>query len=119
MREDETHALQFAYDAEWLDQGGFPISVNLPLSNGDKEVDAHAFFEGLLPEGRVRQRICRQRKIATETHFSSAQINALAQDTRIIRNRQKIIAVTDNARFILHSAEEHGSFAKMVARWTR
>lgn len=66
LREDETHTLLFTYDPDWLDHGGFPISVNLPLSNGDREVNAHAYFEGLLPEGRVRLRICRQRKIALE-----------------------------------------------------
>lgn len=66
VREDEKHTLRFAYVADWLDNGGFPVSINLPLSNGDEEVDAHAFFEGLLPEGKVRQRICRQRKIAIE-----------------------------------------------------
>lgn len=66
VREDEKNSLRFAYDTEWLGNGGFPVSINLPLSNGDEEVDAHAFFEGLLPEGRVRQRICRQRKIALE-----------------------------------------------------
>ena len=66
VREDEKNSLRFTYDTEWLDNGGFPISINLPLSNGDEEVDAHAFFEGLLPEGKVRQRICRQRKIAIE-----------------------------------------------------
>lgn len=63
LREDNHRTLRFAYDPQWLDQGGFPVSIHLPFSNGDKEVDAHGFFQGLLPEGRVRQRICRQRKI--------------------------------------------------------
>lgn len=66
LREDERHAWRFAYDAEWLASGGFPISVRLPLSLGEEEVEAHAFFEGLLPEGRVRQRICRQLGIPLE-----------------------------------------------------
>ena len=65
LREAADHTLRFTYDPEWLDGDGFPISVHLPLANGEEEVEAHAFFEGLLPEGRVRQRICRQRKIAT------------------------------------------------------
>lgn len=60
LREDENLTLQFAYDPEWLDHDGFPISVHLPLANGDRETAAHSFFEGLLPEGRVRQRICRR-----------------------------------------------------------
>ena len=66
LREDDGRRLRLAYDVGWLAEGGFPISVRLPLSNGDQEVDAHAFFEGLLPEGRVRQRICRKLGIPLE-----------------------------------------------------
>lgn len=66
LREDDSRTLRFAYDAGWLTKGGFPISVRLPLSNGDQEVNAHTFFEGLLPEGRVRQRICRKLGIPLE-----------------------------------------------------
>lgn len=60
MRENEDRNLLFAYDNDWLNKGGFPVSISLPLSNEDKEVDAGAFFFGLLPEGTVRQRICRR-----------------------------------------------------------
>lgn len=60
LREGEDRALRFAYAAEWLDGGGFPVSIHLPLANGEREIEAHGFFEGLLPEGRVRVRICRQ-----------------------------------------------------------
>ncbi len=66
LREDTDRVLRFAYDAAWLHEGGFPVSIHLPLSLGDREVDAHAFFAGLLPEGGARQRICRQRGIALE-----------------------------------------------------
>ena len=66
LREDENRVLRFAYDGAWLDGGGFPASIHLPLSLGDEEVDAHAFFAGLLPEGGARQRICRQRGVAVE-----------------------------------------------------
>lgn len=64
LREDDDRVLRFAYDGAWLDGGGFPVSIHLPLSLGDEEVDAHAFFAGLLPEGGTRQRICRQRGVA-------------------------------------------------------
>lgn len=63
LREDNTRTLRFTYDPRWLDQGGFPISIHLPRSNADQEEDAHGFCQGLLPEGPVRQRICRQRRI--------------------------------------------------------
>ena len=66
LREDDDRVLRFTYDGAWLDGGGFPVSIHLPLSLGDEEVDAHAFFAGLLPEGGTRQRICRQRGIAFE-----------------------------------------------------
>jgi len=66
LREDRNRGLRFAYDADWLGGQRFPISIGLPLSNADAEVDAHSFFEGLLPEGRVRQRICRQHGLDVE-----------------------------------------------------
>ena len=64
--EDGNRSLRFAYNSDWLDEGGFPVSINLPLSMGDEEVDAGAFFGGLLPEGQVRQRICRRLGITLE-----------------------------------------------------
>lgn len=50
-------------------------------------------------------------------NMSGAEITKLRRDTRIVRNGQKIEAVVDNARYVLDEAAEHGSFAKMVARW--
>jgi len=64
LRAGGSGRLLFAYDAKWLDDG-FPISISIPLENGDREVDAHDYFEGLLPEGRTRQRLRRQLKLAT------------------------------------------------------
>ena len=66
LREDAERVLRFRYADTWLDGEGFPVSVRLPLSLGGREVDAHAFFAGLLPEGGARQRVCRQRGIAFE-----------------------------------------------------
>jgi 3-methyladenine DNA glycosylase Tag len=42
---------------------------------------------------------------------------ALASDTRIIRNPQKIAAVRHNAQFVSDIAQEHGSFGKFLAQW--
>ena len=42
-------------------------------------------------------------------------IVALASDTRIVRNGQKIKTVPENARFIGEIAKEHGSFGNWVA----
>jgi serine/threonine-protein kinase HipA len=66
LRDAGAGRLYFRYDAAWLDSGGFPISIRLPVSLGEEEVEARAFFEGLLPEGSVRDRICRQLGIARE-----------------------------------------------------
>jgi len=42
---------------------------------------------------------------------------ALASDTRIIRNGQKIMAVRGNAHFITDVKGEHGSFGKFLSAW--
>lgn len=41
----------------------------------------------------------------------------LTSDQRIVRNGQKIMAVRDNAQFVLDIAAEHGSFGRMLAKW--
>lgn len=49
--------------------------------------------------------------------LSPEQIDRIAQDRRIIRNRQKVLSVQQNARYIFDIAQEHGSFGKFVSRW--
>ncbi|MFT6288173.1 MAG: 3-methyladenine DNA glycosylase Tag [Halieaceae bacterium] len=49
--------------------------------------------------------------------LSPDQIDRFSQNTLIIRNRQKVIAVQDNARFLCQVASEQGSFGKMVSKW--
>jgi 3-methyladenine DNA glycosylase Tag len=44
-------------------------------------------------------------------------LDELASDSRIIRNRPKIAAVRDNARFILDVVEQCGSFGRYLADW--
>lgn len=58
LREDEESHMCFAYDTGWLDGTGFPISISLPLSYGEEEVKAHAWFTGLLPEGKAHTLAC-------------------------------------------------------------
>ena len=48
---------------------------------------------------------------------SDKALGKMATDERIIRNRQKVWAVRDNARFMVDVAAEHGSFARFIARW--
>jgi 3-methyladenine DNA glycosylase Tag len=42
---------------------------------------------------------------------------ALAGDSRIVRNGRKIMAVRANAKFIVETAAEHGGFGKFLAAW--
>jgi 3-methyladenine DNA glycosylase Tag len=49
--------------------------------------------------------------------MQSAQVEALRQDRRIVRNAPKIVATLDNAAFVLEVAAEHGSFGRFIARW--
>jgi len=60
VQETDRLDLLFAYDPSWLDGSGFPISLSLPLSQGDAWVHGGSFFGGLLPEGAARTRICRR-----------------------------------------------------------
>lgn len=49
--------------------------------------------------------------------LSPEQIDRLAMDERIIRNRQKVLSVQANAQYILDTTREHGSFGKFIAGW--
>ena len=46
-------------------------------------------------------------------------LEQLASDERIVRNAQKIQTVPENARMIVDTAREHGSFGKFLANWPR
>ena len=49
--------------------------------------------------------------------LSDEDLEALAVDTRIVRNAKKIAAVRNNAQFVRAVREEHGSFGRFVADW--
>ncbi len=49
--------------------------------------------------------------------LSNRQLNALAQDTRIIRNPQKIHAVRENARLLVELAAKHKAASRFFASW--
>lgn len=44
--------------------------------------------------------------------------DGLLKDQRIVRNGAKIMSVRDNAKFVADIAKEHGSFGKMLSKWT-
>lgn len=45
------------------------------------------------------------------------ELDGLLANNAIVRNGQKIVAVRDNARFLLDLAERHGSAARFIAEW--
>jgi len=49
--------------------------------------------------------------------LSDDAVDELAKDTRIVRNRPKIMTVPANARFIRAVREEAGSFGRFLADW--
>ncbi len=49
--------------------------------------------------------------------MSDEMLAAKAQDTRIIRNANKVLTIRENALMIHDLAREHGSFSAMVAAW--
>ncbi len=49
--------------------------------------------------------------------LSPDQIDRFAQNPRIIRNRQKVLSVQANARFILDISAEYGGFGKFIGHW--
>ena len=50
-------------------------------------------------------------------HMSEDDIDTLAKDERIVRNRQKILTVRDNAVMLFELAVKYDGFGKMIAEW--
>ena len=46
--------------------------------------------------------------------FSEPELDELAQDTRVIRNRRKLSAIVSNAQRMVELEEEHGGFQKYL-----
>lgn len=49
--------------------------------------------------------------------YGDEDVDRLLKDTRIVRNGAKIMATIENARFIVETAKEHGSFGKFLSAW--
>lgn len=62
--------MEFQYDAAWPTwPGAFPISLSLPLDGSYGAQASHHFFANLLPEGTVREQICRSLGISLGNDF--------------------------------------------------
>lgn len=67
----DSQLMNFAYVAEWsAGELSFPISVSLPLDGSFSLTASHRFFANLLPEGNVRQQICRALGVHPENDFA-------------------------------------------------
>lgn len=49
--------------------------------------------------------------------YGDDKIDALLKDTRIVRNGAKIMATIENARFVVATAKQHGSFGSFLNNW--
>jgi 3-methyladenine DNA glycosylase Tag len=49
--------------------------------------------------------------------FGDEDVDRLLKDTSIVRNGAKIMATVENARFVVATAKQHGSFGKFLATW--
>lgn len=50
-------------------------------------------------------------------YLSPEQWEAYMQDTRVVRNWQKIQAVMDNAAFVYRESSDRGSFSRLIVEW--
>jgi 3-methyladenine DNA glycosylase Tag len=49
--------------------------------------------------------------------FDDEDVDRLLKDTGIVRNGAKIMSTIQNARFVVATAKQHGSFGKFLAAW--
>ena len=54
------------------------------------------------------------RKVAA---YGDEKVDSLLKDTRIVRNGAKIMATIENARFVVATSREHGSFGRSLSNW--
>lgn len=62
--------IHFEYDGSWVNSpSSFPISLSLPLDGSFAATSGHNYFANLLPEGNVREQICKSLKISPRNDF--------------------------------------------------
>jgi serine/threonine-protein kinase HipA len=63
--------LRFTYATSWVDRGGAPLSLGLPVrEEGFEDEECRPFFSGLLPEGEFLKAIARAFQLSTSNAFS-------------------------------------------------
>ena len=62
--------MRFEYRPDWVQAAGaFPISLSLPFDGSFTDRASHSYFANLLPEGNVREQICRALGISQSNDF--------------------------------------------------
>ena len=70
LSQDDSGKMSFRYDNKWI-VVGFPISMSLPLQKESfTEKECRPFFEGLLPEGIIRDEIARNLGVSSRSDFA-------------------------------------------------
>ncbi len=68
LESDSDGVMRFAYDPHWLETG-FAISHSLPLQQGPHGQAAHRYFANVLPEGNVRDLLCKRLGLSADNDF--------------------------------------------------
>lgn len=68
---EDRQGIGFQYDSQWLDlENNFAISHSLPIGNQYYLEEGENFFTNLLPEGGVRESLCRQFGISIDNDMA-------------------------------------------------
>jgi serine/threonine-protein kinase HipA len=74
LERHEQARLGFRYGPEWVERGGEPLSLSLPLREEPfDDAECRPFFAGLLPEGDFLRSIARFFQVSAENPFSVLQ----------------------------------------------
>jgi len=105
---DKYGTLSFSYDDDYVEKGGKPLSLSLPLT--DQEYyggAAHAYFTGLLPEEAEKASIARAINISTSNHFHLLSelgkecIGAVRIIESLPQERWSFAKLTENELYVL------------------
>jgi len=105
---DKYGTLSFSYDDDYVEKGGKPLSLSLPLT--DQEYyggAAHAYFTGLLPEEAEKASIARAINISTSNHFHLLSelgkecIGAVRITESLPQERWSFAKLTENELYVL------------------
>lgn len=108
MTQTASSGIQFQYDPSWVaSPGRFPISLSLPLDGSFSATAGHHFFANLLPEGSVRQQICKSLKISPSNDFELLKaIGGDCAGALCIRDSETDLPIESEPRYIPISEEQ-------------